>query len=324
MSLPSHLPNALQARTTGYLFAAAGAALFSTKAIFIKLAYQEQVDAALLLAYRMAFSLPFFVIVGVWAYRAKRASGEPRPGARFAAAAMATGFVGYYLSALFDFSGLQYISAQLERLVLFTYPLFVMFIGVLFMGERLTRHGLAEAAVTYAGLAIVLGLDLPEGGRNTLIGVSLVLAAALCFATYQVLAKRYISLLGPALFTSLSLSAAAVMCIVHQAVISGGNFAASPRFIWLSAGCAIAATVLPSFLINAGLARISSAAVAMISTLSPVVTIGLAVAILGESFTLADAIGSTLVLAGVGIYTWGDSRSRGSAAKPELAAPVHD
>jgi drug/metabolite transporter (DMT)-like permease len=298
-----------RSKINGYLFAAAGASLFSTKAIFIKLAYQEQVNASLMLAYRMAFSLPVFAAVGVWAYRAKRANGEPMPEKQTVLLAVATGFIGYYLSALFDFSGLQYISAHLERLLLFTYPLFVMFIGVLFMGEKLTRHGVAAAAVTYAGLGIVLGLDLTHGGRDTLIGAGLVLAAAISFATYQILAKRTIALMGAALFTSVSLSASSVMCVLHHIVIGGGSFAASPRFIWLCAGCAAFATVLPSFLINGGLARISSEAVAMISTVSPIVTIVLAVTILGEPFTPVDALGSALVLAGVGIYTWGDSRA---------------
>jgi drug/metabolite transporter (DMT)-like permease len=114
--------------------------------------------------------------------------------------------------------------------------------------------------------------------------------------------------MGSALFTAVALASASVFCILHQVVVSGGSFAASPRFLWLSAGCAIIATVLPTFLINAGLARISSAAVSMISTVSPVVTIALAVWILGEPFTWADAIGSVLVLAGVGLYAWGENR----------------
>ncbi|MFN0192509.1 MAG: EamA family transporter [Aestuariivirga sp.] len=137
-----------QGRTAGYALAAAGAALFSTKAIFIKLAYMDDVNATLMLAYRMIFALPFFVIVGLWAWRGKRQRGETMPSRRTLALALATGFIGYYLSALLDFKGLEYISAQLERLVLFTYPLFVMFLGWMFFGAGLTRAGLAAALVT--------------------------------------------------------------------------------------------------------------------------------------------------------------------------------
>jgi drug/metabolite transporter (DMT)-like permease len=188
-----------------------------------------------------------------------------------------------------------------------------MFIGAALYGDRITGLGLAAAAATYAGLALVFAADFPEGGRSTVIGTALVLGAAVTFAAHQIMAKRFMVLLGSALFTAISLSTAGVLCILHQAVVGGGDFSASPRFLWLSLGCAMVATVMPSFLINAGLARVSPQAVSMISTVSPIVTIALAVAILGEPFTAADAIGSSLVLAGVGLFTWGESRQGGRA-----------
>lgn len=297
-------------RYLGYALAATGAAFFSTKAIFIKLAYVENVDAALMLAWRMIFSLPFFVAIGALAYAQRRLRGEPNPPARWIAWGVVTGFFGYYLASQFDFAGLQFITAQLERLVLFSYPLFVMFLGAAFYGEPVRRSGVAAALITYAGLAIVFALDLPDGGRDTVVGTLLVLGAAVTFALHQIWARRVIAILGSALFTAISLTTASVFCIAHQAIVSGGSFAASPRFLWLSAGCAVVATVMPTFLINAGLARISSQAVSMISTVSPIVTIALAVMILGEPFTWADALGAALVLAGVGLYAWGEGRRR--------------
>jgi drug/metabolite transporter (DMT)-like permease len=298
-------------RLVGYGCAALGAAFFSTKAIFIKLAFEEQVDASLMLAYRMIFATPVFVAIGVWAYAKRRAKGEPPPDRRSIAYAAFIGVLGYYVASAFDFAGLQYISAALERLVLFTYPLFVMFIGAALYGERITRFGIAAAVVTYIGLAIVLAVDLPSGGRNTAIGTALVLGAAISFAWHQILAKRFIAPLGAALFTSIALTTAGVFCVLHQVVFGTGSFAATPRFLWLAFGCAIVATVLPTFLINAGLARVSPQVVSMIATVSPIVTIGLAIEILGEPFTVADAVGSSLVLLGVGLFTWGDSRKGG-------------
>lgn len=294
----------------GYAFCAAGATLFSTKAIFIKLAFRDDVNATLMLAWRMIFSLPFFIAVGLWAWMRRRANREPLPGAKMFLAAVATGCIGYYFSSYADFKGLEFITAQLERLLLFTYPLFVMFIGAVWWKQPLTRHGLIAAGITYVGLAIVFGLDLPEGGRATVIGSAFVLAAAFAFAIYQLLAKRFVTLMGSALFTAIALTSSGIACILHQAFWSGGNFAASSHFLWLTAGCAFFATVIPSFLINAGMARISPQAVAMISTISPLVTIVLAVTMLGEPFTLADAFGSSMVLAGVGFYTWADMRSK--------------
>lgn len=299
----------ISSRATGYALAFAGAALFSTKAIFIKLAYQDRVDAALMVAWRMIFALPFYVAIGIWAWRQRCAQGLlPPPERRSLALAALTGFLGYYVASQFDFAGLQYISAQLERLVLFTYPIFIMLLGAMFAGQRVTRSGLGAAAITYAGLAIVFAIDLPTGGRDTIIGTLLVLGAAISFAAHHLMAKRILPALGSALFTAIALVTASVFCILHQILVSG-DFSASARFLWLSAGCAIVATVLPTFLINAGLARSSAQSVAMISTISPLVTIALAVAVLGEPFTLADAIGSALVLAGVGLFTWGEGRA---------------
>lgn len=308
-------------RYTGYALSFLGAALFSTKAIFIKLAFQDRVDAALMVAWRMIFSLPFYLAIGWWALRQRRAQGLDDPSARTLGMSCAIGFFGYYAASQFDFAGLQYISAQLERLVLFTYPIFIMLLGAAFFGQKITRWGVAAAAITYLGLTVVFMTDLPIGGRDTIIGTLLVLGAAICFAFHHLLAKGVLPLLGSALFTSVALTSASVFCILHQAVLSG-DFSAPARFLWLTAGCAVFATVLPTFLINAGLARSSPQSVAMISTISPIVTIALAVAVLGETFTLADAVGSTLVLAGVGLYTWGEGRS--AQAVPDLPGDEQD
>ncbi|HEX2843180.1 DMT family transporter [Hyphomicrobium sp.] len=309
-------------RVFGYGCAALGAAFFSTKAIFIKLAFQEQVDASLMLAYRMLFATPVFVAIGIWAYAQRRAKGLPPPDRKSVAWAILTGFLGYYVASAFDFAGLQYISASLERLVLFTYPLFVMFLGAALYRQPMTVFGVAAAAVTYIGLAIVFTADLPHGGRDTAIGTFLVLGAAISFAWHQILAKRCLAPLGIALFTSIALSAAGVFCVMHHIIFGSGSFAASPRFLWLSFGCAMVATVLPTFLVNAGLVHVSPQAVSMIATVSPIVTIGLAIEILGEPFTVTDAIGSALVLAGVGLFTWGDSRAKPSRDVPLSSEPV--
>ena len=281
----------------------------STKAIFIKLAYMEEANAALMLALRMATALPFFVGVGLYAIYHLRMNGRPLPGWGLTIRALLTGFVGYYISSLLDFEGLVYISAQLERLVLFTYPIFVMFLGWMFFSARLTWLSILAAAITYAGLVVVFLSDLPTGGTATVIGTCLVLACALTFAVYQLLAKNFITAMGSALFTSIALSGSAFACIAHYIITSWSfDFSASPRFLMLSAGTGFFATVLPSFLVNAGLSRISPQSTSMIATLSPLLTIALAVWILGEPFTLANAVGSAMVIAGVGIYALTDVR----------------
>jgi drug/metabolite transporter (DMT)-like permease len=298
-----------QSRNLGYVYAASGAALFSTKAIFIKLAYMEQANAALMLALRMAISMPFFVGVGLYAIYQLRRDGKPLPSPDMLIRAALIGFMGYYISSQLDFAGLIYISAQLERLVLFTYPIFVMFLGWMFFGARITWLSILAAAITYAGLVVVFMSALPTGGSSTIIGTTLVLGCAITFAIYQLLAKKIITAMGSMLFTAIALSSSGVACIVHYMVVSRGfDFSSSPRFFWLSAGTAIFATVVPSFLVNAGLSRITPQSTSMIATISPLITISLAVWILGEPFTVADAIGSLMVITGIGLYAWADSR----------------
>jgi drug/metabolite transporter (DMT)-like permease len=224
--------------------------------------------------------------------------------------AILNGLIGYYIASLFDFIGLVYITAQLERLVLFTYPIFVMILGWMFFGGRISKEGVAGAAVTYLGLAVVFGAGVTGAGWTVVVGVSFVLGSALAFAFYQLLAKRFIAAMGSTLFTAVAMSSAAVATIFHNFVVNGGIAYVSTSYLTLAAGTAFFATVLPSFLMNAGLARIGPQSTAMISTLSPLVTIYLAVVFLGEVFTLADALGTVLIIGGVGLYTWFDMRGK--------------
>jgi len=294
----------------GYAFTAMGAALFSSKAIFIKLAYLEKADAALMLALRMMMSLPFFLAIGLYALYLHRRAGRPYPNGRVVALACVNGFIGYYVAAYLDFAGLVFITAQLERLVLFTYPVFVMLLGWLFFKGRITLRGLIGAAITYYGLALIFSSGVSVDGWNAVIGTVLVLSAALAFALYQLLAKNLISIMGSTLFTAIAMSSAGVASLVHYAITSHGvGPAVSWHYLMLVAGCAFFATVLPSFFINAGLGRITPQASSMISTLSPLVTIVMAVIFLGEAFTFVDAIGTALIVLGVGFYAWSDARA---------------
>ncbi len=303
----------------GYFYAAAGAALFSTKAIFIKLAYMDKVDAALMLALRMVTALPFFLAVAIYVVLKQRREGVPLPLASVWLGAIAVGFLGYYLSALLDFEGLVYITAQLERLVLFTYPVMVMVLGWLFFKGRITRMGSLGAAITYAGLLVVFVKALPEGGHNTIIGTALVLGCAFTFALYQLFAKRFIGVMGSLLFTGVALTSSAVACILHYIITTRGfDFSATHRFYWLAAGCGFFATVLPSFLVNAGLSRVSAQSSSMIASISPIITISLAVWILGEQFTIYDAIGSAMVIAGIAVFALTDQKPE--AEKKQLLA----
>lgn len=293
----------------GYLLVAAGSALFASKAIFIKLAYMERYDALLILAWRMVFALPVFVVVGAIEIARRKAEGKPMPRQGAVLGAIGIGLIGYYLAMILDFGGLLYVTAQLERLALFTYPIFLIFIGAAFFGMRLTRTSLIAAFVSYLGLATVFLTDFSAGGSNVTLGTVLVLGSAVSFAVYQLMAKRYISEMGATLFTSVALSAAAVTTLAHVFIMRGHlDTSMSWHYFMLAAGTGLLATVIPSFFVNAGMARIGNTSTAMISNISPLLTIYFAVVLLGEAFTLSHALGTALVVGGVGYHTWREIR----------------
>jgi drug/metabolite transporter (DMT)-like permease len=295
----------------GYVFAAIGAILFSTKAVAIKLAYGDPVDAATLLALRMALSVPIYVVIGGLAVRDLRRQGKPLPSLQLCVQAALVGALGYWFASYTDFLGLQFISAQFERLILFTYPLFTVIFGALFFSQPMRPAALAAMGVSYAGLMLIFVEKLESGGSHAAIGAGLVLAAALAFAFYQLLAKSVIAVMGPRLFTCIAMTGAALGAFVT--FIAGhapADLVVSQRVFWLSVFLAIGATVLPSFFLNAALHRISAQANAAIGTLSPMVTIVLATIFLGETLSPAGYVGAALVLAGVGWFTLADSRRR--------------
>jgi drug/metabolite transporter (DMT)-like permease len=168
----------------GYLFGAVGSLLFSTKAVAIKLAYVETVDAETLLALRMGMALPIYVAIGLLAVRDRQRRGVELPGRRLVAKAALAGLLGYWFASYTDFLGLVYISAQFERLILFTYPLFVVVLGAMFFGHRVEGRALAAIGVSYAGLALIFTENFSFGGQDVTIGATLVLTAAIAFALY--------------------------------------------------------------------------------------------------------------------------------------------
>jgi drug/metabolite transporter (DMT)-like permease len=295
----------------GYAFAAIGAILFSTKSVAVRLVYAEPVDAATLLALRMALALPIYIAIGGLAVIERRRSGKPLPPPKAVLQAALIGALGYWFASYTDFLGLEFISAQFERLILFTYPLFVVIFGALFFRQPLRLRALAAIGVSYAGLALIFVEKVESGGSAAIVGAGLVLCSALAFAFYQLLAKTVIAVMGPRLFTCVAMSGAAVGAFVtFLAGHPPADLMVSQRVFGLSVFLAIGATVLPSFFLNAALHRISAQANAAIGAVSPVVTIVLAAIFLGEALKPAGLVGAALVLAGVGWFTLADRAGR--------------
>lgn len=294
---------------TGYALGAAGAILFSAKGIIIKLAYGEGIDAETLLALRMLLSLPFYLVIGAFALRGLRERGEALPSRSLVLKAAGIGVLGYWFSSYLDFLGLIYISASFERLILFTYPLFVVLFGALFFRQPIRRRALFAFVASYAGLAVIFLQNFSAIGQDATRGTAFVLVAAMSFAIYQLAARNVIGQVGSKLFTCIAMGAAAAATLIQFALLRPFSaLLVSPHMFMLAIAIAIGATVLPSFLMNAALQRISAQANSTISTISPVATMALAVLILGETVTPLELGGAILVMVSVGWFTLADSR----------------
>ena len=295
----------------GYAFAVIGAVLFSTKAIVVKLAYEHPIDAETLLALRMGLALPIYLALGTIAALRRRASGGELPGARRIWAAIGCGLIGYWLASYTDFIGLLWISATFERLILFTYPLFVVLLGWMFFGGRLSWNIVPSFLCSYAGLALVFASHGGDTGRNVALGAIMVLIAALAFGLYQLLAKREIGLIGSDLFTAVAMSGASVGALaVFFATHRASDLLVAREILPHAAFLAIGATIIPSYFLNAALARISAQANGAIGMISPVATIVMAALVLGDHLSTAEIVGTVLVVSGVAWFVMGE-RARG-------------
>ena len=294
----------------GYLYAAAGALLFSSKGIIVKLAYQEGLDAETLLGMRLGLALPVYLAIGAFSLRDRARSGRALPSRRLVLGTAAVGVLGYYVASFADFLGLQYISAQFERMILFTFPLFVVLFGAVFFGLRARGAVLIAIGVSYVGLAIIFVGRVQSVGPDVVKGASFVLVAAIAFAFYQLLAKPLIGAVGPRLFTSIAMSAAAAVSI-GQFILTHpmSDLAVSPAALRYVVLLAVAATIVPSFLLAAALHRVSAQANATVGMLSPIATIALAWIVLGERLSAVDFVGVSLVVLGVGWMSLRDTVS---------------
>ncbi|MGV8833180.1 MAG: DMT family transporter [Devosia sp.] len=288
----------------GYGFAVAGTILFSTKGIFIKLAYAHGVSTEMLLSLRMLVALPVYLVIMLTLLasgdKVRRLLTPP-----VVLASMAVGILGYYIASYLDFLGLNFLTAQYERLVLFTYPFFVLLFGVWFFGDRMLWRVVPAMLVSYAGLLVIFGWNLAINPDGLVTGTLLVLASAISFALYQHLAKRQMLVLGAGLFTCIGMSTAAVVAIAQNLILVGpGAYLTLTPQVWgYGLALGVLGTVLPSFLMNMGMARIGARATASTGAFGPIVTILIAVWILGEPFTLFHALGTALVLAGSVLFT---------------------
>lgn len=283
----------------GFLITLTGAILFSTKAIIVKLAFAHTaIDAVALLTLRMVFSLPFYLVA---ALIISNREGNVRMTGRQLLVTLGLGLLGYYLSSLFDFLGLQYISAGLERLILFLYPTFAVLITTFVFKQHLGRNQKLALALTYLGIGIAYFGELQiDKSDHFFLGSFLVFLCAVTYSGYIAFGGRIIPQVGAMKFTAYAMLAATVGVFVHFLATSGDlSGLVAPSNWGYGLLLAVFATVIPSFLLSIGLKNIGANNVAIISSIGPVSTILQAHYILGEPIFPAQLIGTGLVIAGV-------------------------
>ncbi|MEK8047984.1 DMT family transporter [Ideonella margarita] len=283
----------------GLLLAAAGSIAFSGKAILAKLMYRHGVDAVTVVAWRMLLALPLFAALAWWASR-----GKPALTRKDWAVVLGLGFSGYYLASMLDFYGLMYISASLERLILYLGPTIVMALSVFVLKRHVSARQWLAAAVSYSGVMIVFGHELSVQGDHVLLGAGLVFGSAVSYSVYLLASGEVVQRMGSLRLTGLASTAACVLCLLHFAVVKPlGAIHVPEPVMWLSLLNATACTVAPVLMVMMAIERIGSALSAQIGMIGPLSTISMGVLLLNEPFTPLLLVGTGLVLTGVWLLT---------------------
>ena len=304
--MPTNAPTEQRNRVIGYSLVLLGALGFSAKAILIKLAYTANVDvdAITLMALRMLFALPFFLLVAAW--RNKQTPAQPLDKKQWAAF-IVLGLMGYYIASYLDFIGLQYISAGLERVIIFLYPTFVVLFSAVVYRRRITARVGIALGLSYIGTMLVFIEHLTTASSGLLLGSALVLSSAVIFSWFVMGSGVMTQRIGSARFTAYTMTVASVATLAHFGFRHGVTLTHSPtlpyagweRVLSLAFIMAIFSTVLPAFFMNAGIRRIGAGSASIISTTGPIATLVLAYLLLGEAITSIQLAGTFFVLAGV-------------------------
>ncbi|MBS1506975.1 MAG: DMT family transporter [Bacteroidetes bacterium] len=285
----------------GILLALCGAVLFSTKAILVKVAYRDTpVDALTLLALRMILSIPFFI--GAAFISSNKTTNVKFTGKQWFYVAL-IGCLGYYISSFLDFAGLKYVSAGIERLILFIYPTLSLLMSALIFRVRIKPMQWLALVITYVGLAIAFFSEVDFGSsqnKDFLYGSTLIFVCAFTYAAYIVGSGKLIPHVGASKFNSYAMSFASAGVLLHFFLFSGVSLFHLPAVVYLySFAMAVFATVIPSYLVAAAINRVGSDNTAIVGSVGPVSTILLAYIFLGEAITVWQLIGTAFILFGV-------------------------
>ena len=295
--LPPIVQSIRSPSSLGLILAFVGTLLFSFKSIVVKLAYAHGVVGEQLIALRMIISAPIYLLILLWHHHRMPIKSLILKQNLWRLGL--AGLSGYYLASLLDLWGLERVTAQLERLLLFTYPGFVMLLSLLFYKKLPSRITMLSLIITYCGVAFVIGVEAQQHKENVLLGAALITLSAILFAGYLVLSKAGIAVLGSQVFTCIAMLVASAAVGVHMVFLSDLAIWGLPLpAYWWAVVMSLVCTVLPSLLIAAAIARLGPQLTSILGGLGPVMTAFLAVVVLGEMFTIYHFIGTALVVFG--------------------------
>lgn len=282
----------------GFALAGFGTLLFSLKSIFIKYLYLQGLNADIVLVLRMALSLPIYAVIIFWLFLQGNISCKLNTS--IVVKIFLLGFFGYYLASLLDLMSLELISAQLERLGLFTYPFMVAVLGHFFFGEIITKRIIFSLVVTYVGLLVVMGQELKMVGEGVIGGTLLVLGSALSFSFYVLHSKKFIMQLGSQVFTCIVMLSSCVFGLLHGWIVLefSSVFISQEAWFWLVM-LVVLSTVIPSFMMVEAIHRLGATQTGIVGMLGPIFTIVLAALLLDEPLTIWLFLGVILMMAGV-------------------------
>jgi drug/metabolite transporter (DMT)-like permease len=279
----------------GVALATAGAIAFSGKAILAKLMYRHGVDAVQVLFWRMLLALPLFLGLAWWASRGK----TPLTRSDWIVV-VGLGFCGYYLASLLDFLGLQYVTASLERLILYLNPTLVLLLSTIVLRRPVSGRQIAAIGLSYVGVLLVFGQEMRFEGADVALGAALVFGSALAYAVYLVASGQVVQRLGALRLTGAATSVACIFAIAQLFVLRPASAAIVPEpVIWLSLLNAVLTTFAPVLMVMMAIERVGAPLTAQCGMVGPMSTILLGVWLLGEPFTGWVVAGTLLVLAGV-------------------------
>jgi drug/metabolite transporter (DMT)-like permease len=283
----------------GLVLAALGAIAFSGKAIIVKLAYRHGVDAVTLIMYRMLFALPIFAVMAWWASR-----GKPPLSGKDWLRVLWLGFTGYYLASFLDFAGLAYISAGLERLILYLNPTLVLLLGWVLYKRKVGAVQALAMAISYAGVLLVFAHEVSLEGSEVALGTLLVFGSAVSYAIYLTQSGELVPRLGSLRLVGLATSFACLLCLLQFVLLRPLSAAVvAPEVIWLSLLNATLCTAAPVLMVMMAIERIGAGLAAQTGMIGPMSTILMGVWLLDERLNAWVVAGTVLVLGGVFVVT---------------------